>query len=198
MKDLGYDVRAETCPHYLHFTAEDQIKNGAQIQVNPPLRDATDQQALWQALADGTIDFVSSDHAPHAPTEKASANPPSGIPGIEKMWPLMALAAESGRISWRRALDLAAQNAAECYAMRDRGVIADGARADLVVLRRTSYKDVDMPRKVVTKAGYDAYRHLVLPWDVERVLIAGKTVWEQATSRAVPLAEEVYAVQSSC
>jgi len=198
MKERGYDIVAETCPHYLYFTAEDQANHGAEIQVNPPLRDAADQLALWQALADGTIDIVSSDHAPHTPAEKASANPPSGIPGIERMWPLMALAAETGRISWRRALALAAQNAASCYGMIDRGAIKDGARADLVLLRRNSEQDVREPRKVVTRAGYDAYRHLVFPWEVERVLIAGKTEWEQSTARAVPLAEEVYAAQPSC
>jgi dihydroorotase len=198
MKGSGYDIVAETCPHYLYFTAEDQVRMGSEIQVNPPLRDVDDQQALWQALADGTIDIVSSDHAPHTPVEKASANPPSGIPGIERMWPLMALAAETGRISWHRALALAAHNAARCYGMTDRGCIANGARADLVVLRRTSETDIKEPRKVVTRAGYDAYRHLAFPWEVERVLIAGKTVWEQFKTRAERLAEEVYADKSSC
>ncbi|KAF1080198.1 MAG: Dihydroorotase [Candidatus Rifleibacterium amylolyticum] len=197
MKSRGYDIVAETCPHYLHFTGADIKNHGAQIQVNPPLRDAVDQKALWQALADGTIDIVSSDHAPHAPAEKASTNPPSGIPGIERMWPLMALAAETGRISWSRALALAAQNAARCYGMADRGVIANGARADLVLLRRISETDARIHRKVVTRAGYDAYRHFAFPWEVERVLIAGKAVWEQANARAERLAEEVYASQSS-
>lgn len=197
MKGRGYDIVAETCPHYLYFTGADSKSHGAQIQVNPPLRDAVDQQALWQALTDGTIDIVSSDHAPHTPAEKAAENPPSGIPGIERMWPLMALAAETGRISWSRALALAAQNAASCYGMIDRGVIANGARADLVLLRRISETDGRIPRQVVTRAGYDAYRHLAFPWEVERVLIRGKTVWEQAQPRAEKLAEEVYAIRSS-
>jgi len=136
MREFGYDIVAETCPHYLYFTAEDQAEYGAQLQVNPPLRDAVDQKDLWHALADGTLDMVSSDHAPHTKAEKAGANPPSGIPGIERMWPLMALAAESGHITWQRALSLAAGNAADCYALANRGVIVDGARADLVILRR--------------------------------------------------------------
>ena len=135
-KQRGAAVTAETCPHYLYFTAEDQAEYGAQLQVNPPLRDAVDQKDLWHALADGTLDMVSSDHAPHTKAEKAGANPPSGIPGIERMWPLMALAAESGHITWQRALSLAAGNAADCYALANRGVIVDGARADLVILRR--------------------------------------------------------------
>lgn len=197
MKSRGFDIVAETCPHYLYFTDIDSKSHGAQIQVNPPLRDAVDQQALWQALADGTIDIVSSDHAPHAPAEKASANPPSGIPGIERMWPLMALAAETGRISWSRVLALAAQNAARCYGMTDRGVIADGARADLVLLRRISEADARILRNVVTRAGYDAYRYLTFPWEVERVLIGGKTAWKQTKVRAERLAEEVYATQLS-
>lgn len=198
MKDRGYDLVAETCPHYLYFTNEDLAEYGAQIQVNPPLRDAEDQAALWQGLADGTIDMVNSDHAPHTTAEKASANPPSGIPGIERMWPLLASAADAGRISWRRALALAGQNAAHCYGLLDRGELVAGARADLVVLRRNNATDSALSRKIVTGAGYDAYRHLKFPWEIERVLIAGQTAWEQSTARAVPLAEEVYAAKSSC
>lgn len=197
MKDRGYNLRAETCPHYLYFSEADLAEYGAQIQVNPPIRDGEDQAALWQALADGTIDILSSDHAPHTPAEKASTNPPSGIPGVERMWPLLALAAESGRITWQRALALAAQNAASCYGLAGRGELVDGARADLVVLRRQPAKVNGSARKIITRAGYDAYKHLQFPWEVERVLISGKTAWEQSVRRAVPLAEEVYAVKSS-
>ena len=198
MKDRGYNLIAETCPHYLYFTAADHACHGASIQVTPPLRDVEDQAALWQGLGDGTIDMVNSDHAPHTPAEKASTSPPSGIPGIERMWPLLALAADSGRISWRRALDLAGHNAADCYGLADRGELINGARADLVVLRRNNATESALPRKIVTRAGYDAYQHLKFPWEVERVLIAGKTVWEQSIVRALPLAEEAYAVKSSC
>ncbi|HAE39128.1 MAG TPA: hypothetical protein DCG57_10885 [Candidatus Riflebacteria bacterium] len=198
MKERGYKITAETCPHYLYFTNADLAEYGAQLQVNPPIREADDQAMLWQGLVDGTIDMVNSDHAPHTQAEKASANPPSGIPGIERMWQLLALAADSGRISWRRALALAGQNAAKCYGIVGRGELTDGARADLVVLRRNKAADSYPPRKIVTRAGYDAYRHLQFPWEVERVLIAGKTAWEQHNSRALLLAEEVYAARPFC
>jgi len=198
MKARGFDLYAETCPHYLYFTGDDLARYGPEIQVNPPIRSADDQAALWQGLADGTIDLFSSDHAPHTPLEKAADNPPSGIPGVERMWPLLALAAESGRISWARALAVAAANPARCYGMTDRGVIADGARADLVVLKRLTGQKINAQKKVFTRAGYDAYRHLQFPWEVERVLIKGRPAWEQETMRAAPLAEEVYAVNSSC
>lgn len=193
MKKRGYAVFAETCPHYLFFTAADEAGIGAHLQVNPPLRDKDDQTILWQAVADGTIDLVSSDHAPHTPEEKACANSPSGIPGIERMWPLLALAVEQGRLDWRQAVALAAVNAAECYDLPGRDGLVDNNRADLVVLRRSAGMGAN---RVITHAGYDIYRRFKFPWEVERVLIAGKTVWEQSKTRVTSPAEEVYANRS--
>jgi len=181
MKARGYSIKAETCPHYLFFTAADLHSYGAKIQVNPPIRDTEDQAALWEGLRDGTIDILSSDHAPHTLSEKSEADPPSGIPGIERMWPLLALAAETGRITWQRAIAVAAKNPASCYELSGRGEINNGMRADLVVLRRKTENGNVPARKIVTRAGYDVYQHLQFPWEVERVLIAGKTVFLKAS-----------------
>ena len=99
MKRAGYDVWAETCPHYFLLTEEDYLRRGAALQVNPPLRSAEDRAAMYEAVRNGGIDFVSTDHAPHAPAEKAGQNPPSGIAGIEWLGPILLTLAKRGEIA---------------------------------------------------------------------------------------------------
>ena len=72
-KAEGADVRGETCPHYLLLTESEAVALGAAAKVNPPLRGEGDRAALWAAVADGTIDQVGSDHAPHTRQEKGAA-----------------------------------------------------------------------------------------------------------------------------
>src|SRR5262249_9945310 len=78
-------VTAETAPHYLMFTDEDVARLGTAAKMNPPLRSASDREALIKGLADGTIDCLATDHAPHTPDEKAQpfADAPFGVVGLE-------------------------------------------------------------------------------------------------------------------
>jgi dihydroorotase len=84
-KQKGVPVSAETCPHYLIFTEDEVERRGTAAKVNPPLRTADDVQAVRQALREGVIDCLATDHAPHAATEKAEAfeNAPCGISGLD-------------------------------------------------------------------------------------------------------------------
>ena len=69
-KARGVDITGETCPHYLMLSADDYARFAGVIRVNPPVREARNQEPLWAALADGTIDMIATDHAPHAREEK--------------------------------------------------------------------------------------------------------------------------------
>src|SRR6185369_8366524 len=84
-KRRGLAVTAETAPHYLMFTDEDVARLGTAAKMNPPLRTAADRDALIAGLADGTIDCVATDHAPHTVDEKAQpfADAPFGVVGLE-------------------------------------------------------------------------------------------------------------------
>ena len=88
-KKEGLHVFVETTPHHLFLTKEDYAKHGTKVQMNPPLRTKEDALALWQAIADGIIDTIGSDHAPHTLEEKARpyGQAPSGIPGVETTLP---------------------------------------------------------------------------------------------------------------
>src|SRR5215813_9623172 len=91
-KARGVDITGETCPHYLLLSSDDYARLAGVIRVNPPVREARNQAPLWAALADGTIDLVATDHAPHAPEEKTRNDiwtVDCGFPGVETQMPLM-------------------------------------------------------------------------------------------------------------
>ncbi len=91
-KARGVDITGETCPHYLMLSSDDYARWAGVIRVNPPVREAHHQAPLWRALADGTIDMIATDHAPHAPEEKTRNDIWSvdcGFPGVETQMPLM-------------------------------------------------------------------------------------------------------------
>lgn len=144
----GSRVFAETCPQYLVFTAGDLDRpgfEGAKLMFSPPARDVASQDALWQGLADGTIDLFSSDHAPyryddpagkkahgeHAPFTKV----PNGVPSLELRLPLLFSEGVSrGRIGLTDFVRLTATNPARIYGLHPRkGTIAVGADADLAL-----------------------------------------------------------------
>jgi dihydroorotase len=100
-KKDGISVFAETTPHHLFLTVEAYEALGTKVQMNPPIRNHEDCQALWKALHDGTIDTIGSDHAPHTLEEKKQpyGKAPSGIPGVETTLPLLLDAFHQKKIS---------------------------------------------------------------------------------------------------
>jgi dihydroorotase len=189
MKAEGFDLRVETCPHYLWFTTTDVERSMSLLQVNPPIRSEADRQCLWRGLHDGTIDMIGSDHAPHLPAEKVSGRPPSGIPGIERMWPLLALAVEERRLSWGHAVQLSSVHPAVCYEVSQRGKIENGFFADLVLLTRHTSGWRTRP---ISRAGYDAYSRFSFPWEVEAVWINGQQAFHQGKFTSASAGKEVF------
>lgn len=105
-KAEGLPISIGVCPHHLYLTQDDLPRLGAFGLMKPELKTQVDADALWQALADGTVDIIESDHAPHTLVEKESAKPPFGVPGLETTLPLMALAVREGRIGLGRMVEL--------------------------------------------------------------------------------------------
>lgn len=107
-KKDGIKVSAEATPHHLFLSEIDYNRLGTLGQMNPPLRTTSDQNALWQAISDGTIDTVGTDHAPHTLSEKAKPYPdsPSGVPGIETCLPLLLNAYNQGKITLEKIAEL--------------------------------------------------------------------------------------------
>ena len=88
----GLPVTCEVAPHHLFLTVDDFAHLGTLAKMNPPLRTREHQEALWEGVADGTVDCIATDHAPHTLAEKRAGEPlkaPSGVPGVETMLPLL-------------------------------------------------------------------------------------------------------------
>lgn len=100
-KQDGISAYCETSPHHLLLNTSHYAKWGTRVQVNPPLREKEDQEVLWAALNDGTIDFIGTDHAPHTLEEKSLpyGKAPSGIPGIEFLLPLLLNAVNQKKLT---------------------------------------------------------------------------------------------------
>lgn len=137
-KARGVDVTGETCPQYLMLDADDYARVGGVVRVNPPVREAENQEPLWAALADGTIDMIATDHAPHAIEEKTRTDiwtVDCGFPGVETQMPLMLTAVAAGRLSICDYVRLCAENPAKRFGLYPRkGAIVPGADADLAIV----------------------------------------------------------------
>ena len=125
-----------------------------------------------QALSDGRIDFIGTDHAPHSPEEKKSDVPPSGIAGIEWLTPLMLHLVDEGKLSWERLHRVLNAGAAECYAIKNRNGIAPGNFADLVFVKE--FRKPDLEEQVQTRVGVNLYESWTLNWRVLATMVNGE------------------------
>ena len=134
------DFTAETCPQYLFTTEKDVARAGIYAKVNPPIRHQEDQDALWQAIEDSVINYVTTDHAPFAKAEKQAAEgnfpaAPPGVPGIEFILPAMLDAVACGRLTLKRAHDLICANGTRRYGLYPhKGALLPGSAADVTIV----------------------------------------------------------------
>jgi len=132
-------VTGETCPHYLAFDIEDFERIGSAAKVTPPIKAEPNRTALWEALRDGTLSYVASDHAP-APTKQKNTGSIwtdyAGIPGSGTLLPfLYSEGYRRGRLSLRRLVEVTSAAAAARWGIADRkGVLAPGRDGDCVLI----------------------------------------------------------------
>lgn len=141
-KARGVDITAETCPHYLLLSTADQARlPDSFLRVKPPLRGPEHAEPLWRALLDGTIDMISTDHAPHLPAEKARESmwdSAPGFPGVETSMPLMLAQVSAGRMTLPDYVRRSSFNAARAFGLFPRkGLLAPGSDADIVLVDMT-------------------------------------------------------------
>ncbi|PUB14964.1 dihydropyrimidinase [Yoonia sediminilitoris] len=194
----GVPVWAETCPHYL-FMTEDVLDRpgleGAKWMCSPPQRQAADQQALWQALAAGDLDLVSSDHAPYRYDEsgKLSAGPDAGfhqiangLPGLETRLPLMFDAMmQPGGQGPEMFAQITATAPAQIYGLPGKGVIGEGMDADLVIWdpdKTVTYGPNDLHDNV----GYNPWEGRTITGWPAQVMLRGTVICRNGTFDGTP------------
>lgn len=178
------DFSAETCPHYLFRTHDDVRKAGVFAKINPPVRTQRDQDALWSAIADGTITHVTTDHAAFSHAEKIASTQnflqaPPGTPGSEVLLPAMLDAVARGRVTLEQAVDLLSANAARRFGLPAKGKIAVGADADLVLVDLDATTEIT-PQTLHTFARDVAqlYHGARFAGRVRRTIVGGRTVYD--------------------
>ncbi len=196
---LGARVFAETCPQYLALTAADMDHPGfemARFMCSPPLRTREDQEALWAALADGTLDLVASDHAPYRlrdPQGKMVAGEqasfikiPNGMPGLELRLPLLfSEGVVRGRITLERFVELTASAPARIYGLASKGRIAPGADADLAIWdpERTEVVAQSRLHDAMDDSPFEGWR--VTGWPLTTVA-RGEVIWHEGQVSGAP------------
>ena len=163
-KEEGLSVFAETTPHHLFLTQEAYETLGTKVQMNPPLRTEQDRLALWDAIRNGVIDTIGSDHAPHTLEEKSLpyGKAPSGIPGVETTLPLLLNASAQGHITLEQIIRLMRTRVQEIFQIpsNDDWVLID--------LKKTQKID---DKRLKTKCGWSPYAGLSLTgWPVKTIL----------------------------
>jgi dihydroorotase len=129
-------ITAEVCPHHLFFNVDDYARLGSLVQMNPSIKTAEDNEQLWQALLDGLIQVIATDHAPHTLDEKRQPYPksPSGLPAVENSLALMLDQVHRGRCTIEQVVGWMCDAPARVWDIVDKGRIAVGYDADLVLV----------------------------------------------------------------
>jgi dihydroorotase len=173
-------VTAEVTPQHLLLNTDAYQTIGGLAQMNPPLRSQKDNEILWQALLDGVIDFIATDHAPHTLAEKAQPYPktPSGMPGVETSLPLMLTQAKAGRCTVAQVVNWMSTAVAKAYQIPNKGAIAVGYDADLVLVDLENYHPV-LREELQTKVKWSPFEGWNLTgWPVYTI-VGGEVVFER-------------------
>jgi len=173
-------ITAEVTPQHLLLSTASYANLGTLAQMNPPLRTQENQAILWQALLDGVIDFIATDHAPHTLAEKAQPYPasPSGMPGVETSLPLMLTQAKLGRCSVAQVANWMSTKVAQAYSIANKGLIAPSYDADLVLVDLNHYHPV-LREELQTKCGWSPFEGWNLTgWPVYTI-VGGNVVYSQ-------------------
>jgi len=177
-------VTAEVIPNHLFLHVGDYASQGARVQMNPPIRTQTDNARLWQALREGTIDFIATDHAPHTLEEKARPYPesPSGMPGVETSLPLLLTEMTAGRCTLAEIQKWMCWGPATAYGVPNKGKIIEGWDADLTLVDVESRKIV-RDEETFTKVRWSPYRGRELTGWPQVTVVNGRIVFERGRVR---------------
>ncbi len=172
------DIIAETSCNYLWFCDEDYERLGSKVKCNPSIKTKEDRKALRNALADGIIDIIGSDHAPHLLSEKAGiyTSAPSGLPSIQQTLPVLLTVAAEEDIPLSRIAAVFSENASDLYGLK-RGKIQTGYAADIVIFDIEGKTDVTNDDQY-SKCVWTPYDGASLEGRIETVFVNGRKVME--------------------
>ena len=177
-KSDGVRITAEVSPHHFTLTDDAVSTYGANAKMNPPLRAERDRTAVVEGLADGAIDAIATDHAPHAEYEKERGmnRAPFGIVGLETALGLTLRLVQQGRLTLERAITCLTSAPAAVLGL-PKGILKPGAAADITLINPDVSWTVD-PGRFRSKSRNTPFSGWTLKGQVIRTLVAGKTVYQ--------------------
>ncbi|WP_029408285.1 dihydroorotase [Thiomicrorhabdus sp. Milos-T2] len=176
----GKKITAEACVHHLWFTEEDYATRGTYIKCNPAIKKQSDRDAIRQAVKEGRIDIIATDHAPHTDEEKQNSYfmAPAGLPQVQQSLTALLDMVHEGVFDIETVVQKTAHNVAIRYQIEDRGYIREGYWADLVL--------VDMNKPHTDDKAHNLYKCQWSPWEghtfkssVISTLVSGELKYHQ-------------------
>jgi dihydroorotase len=171
----------EATPHHLTLVAPDCYERlGAYAQMNPPVRDEAHRQGIWSGVAQGIVDCLGSDHAPHTREEKEHAYPAthSGMTGVQTLVPIMLDHVNAGRLTLQRFVDLTSAGPKRLFGIARKGRIAVGYDADLTVVDMQRRETISNPW-IASKCGWTPYDGVAVQgWPVGTIIRGRRVMWE--------------------
>ena len=177
-------ITAEACVHHLWFSDEDYAEKGNFIKWNPAIKTKADRNALREALLNGKIDVVSTDHAPHTLEEKMRpyADAPSGGPLVQNSLPAMLELARRNDIDYARIVQLMCHNQADLFGIADRGYLREGYHADVVIVDPSRPWNVTRDN-VLSKCGWSPFEGRTFAARVTHTFVNGHLVYRNGKVR---------------
>jgi len=167
-------ITAEACIHHLWFSNEDYATKGNYIKWNPAVKTVADREAIWQAVLDGRIDVIATDHAPHTIEEKELPylDAPSGGPLLQHSLVALLDKYHEGKISLEKIVEKTAHNVAKLFQIEKRGYIREGYFADMVLVDLNKPWTVEK-NNIVSKCNWSPFEGHVFKSKVTDTFVSG-------------------------
>ncbi|MHC1480469.1 dihydroorotase [Frateuria aurantia] len=172
-------ITAETCVHFLHFCSDDYERLGFLIKCNPAIKDAADRDAIVRALAEGRLDVLATDHAPHLLSEKEQLydKAPSGLPLVQFALQAALQQVFAGHLTLERVVEAVSHAPATLFDVQQRGFLREGYAADLVLVDPRRPHTVTR-EEVLSKCGWSPFEGTRFDTSIIATFVNGQKVWD--------------------
>jgi len=172
-------ITAEACIHHLWFSDKDYAEKGNFIKWNPAVKTAKDRDAIFQAVLDGKIDVIATDHAPHTFEEKSRpySEAPSGGPLVQHALQALLDFYHQGKMTLEQIVQKTAHNTAVCFQLENRGFIREGYWADLVLVDLNKPYQVNRAN-ILSKCKWSPFEDHTFQSSITHTLVSGNIVYE--------------------
>ena len=183
-KDSGMKIYGEATPHHLFLNTENiNEKNKMFLRMKPELKEKSDNEALWKAIKDKTIDTIGTDHAPHLLTEKLEKLT-FGIPSIEHSLELMLKKVKDSTIDFKLLTKIMSENSSKIFGIKKKGILKEGYDADFVIIDLNDESEI-IEKEIITKSAWSPYIGFKRGGRVLMTILRGNIVYKKDNSKDI-------------